>query len=68
MKLVKFTDVNGQDVWINPTYVIGVQPSCTPSTVKEWRNNHTNIECTRWIYQVQESVDEVVNKIDIWLS
>ena len=68
MRLVRFTSANGQDVWINPTYVIAVHPNTKPGTAKEWCNNHTDIECTKWIYQVKESVDEVVNKIDIWLS
>lgn len=68
MKLIKFTDANGQDVWINPTYVIAVRPNCGPNTVKEDRNDHTDIETTTWIYQVQEKIQEVVNRLDIWLA
>lgn len=61
MRLVKFTEKEGSTVWINPSHVVGVHPS-------ERAENKTDICTVKWIFTVKESVDDVVNILDIWLS
>ena len=61
MKLVRFTDKEGHDVWINPSHVISVHRS-------DVKSKHTDICTITWIHVVKESVDEIVNKLDIWLN
>ena len=60
MRLVRFNE-NGKSLWINPSHVVGVHES---NRMKDM----TDICTVKWIFTVEESVDEVVNKLDIWLS
>ena len=61
MRLVRFTDENNHDVWINPSHVIGI-------SISDRNDDMTDITTLKWIYTVKESVEDCVNKIDIWLS
>ena len=54
---VKFTEKEGNAVWINPSHVVGVHPSTRA-------DNKTDICTVKWIFTVKESVNEVIDKLD----